>query len=293
MPDCRNINLRTPVGTTLAIALVALTPERVASLQQADSVLACCGLIDGPLGWGLTLSTTSRVPKSVYDALVGTLYPDLMSQDGTKWKFGTGTRNVHRNEPHGFRFLFWRDATRRQRRGRATSRAICAAVDAAFEIFRHIPSFLDNSPGTTPGQLVMTNTKFQRDSLTQSLPRVRFPRPVPNPQYVPAIEGAVEPPVQHPPAKKAKAGKGKGDRRHDNTQPKTLSEVPTRLETVVKNSGTTCFRAILLQDACGFLSGRVPANMRGRQLSTAQVSTLNAKRREAYTPGLMSACPGH
>ena len=168
VPECRDINLRTPVGTTLAIALVALTPERVASLQQADSVLACCGLIDGPLGWGLTLSTTSRVPKSVYDALVGTLYPDLMSQDGKEWKFGTGTRNVHRNEPHGFRFLFWRDATRRQRRGRATSRAICAAVDAAFEIFSHIPSFLDTSPGTTPGQLVMTNTKFQRDSLTQS-----------------------------------------------------------------------------------------------------------------------------
>ena len=88
--------------------------------------------------------------------------------------------------------------------------------------------------------------------------------------------------MPHPPAKKAKAGKGKGDKRQDNTQPKTLSEVPTRLETVVKNSGTTCFRAILLQDACGFLSGRVPANMRGRQLSTAQVSSLHAKRREAY-----------
>ena len=78
-------------------------------------------------------------PKPVYEALLGTLYSDLVFREGSEWKFGTGTRNVNRNEPHGFRFLYWRDAIRRhrdpRRRGKASARAIVAAVHAAYEIF--------------------------------------------------------------------------------------------------------------------------------------------------------------
>ena len=152
--------------------------------------MECCGLVEGPHEWSLTLSTTSRVPKPVYEALLGTLYADLVFKEGSDWKFGTGTRNFDRNEPHGFRFLFWRDATRRhkdpRRRGKASARAIVAAVDAAVEVFQHIiPCFPAENPGSTPGQIIMTNTKFQRDSLAQSLPRVKFPQPVPNPLYAP------------------------------------------------------------------------------------------------------------
>ena len=86
--------------------------------------------MEGPHEWSLTLSTTSRVPKPVNEALLGTLYSDLVFKEGSEWKFGTGTRNVNRNEPHGFRFLYWRDATRRnrdpRRRGKASARAIVA-----------------------------------------------------------------------------------------------------------------------------------------------------------------------
>ena len=145
-PECRNLHLRTPVGTTLAIAFIMLSPERPISFQQAHSVMECCGLVEGPHEWCLTLSTTSRVPKPVYEALLGTLYSDLVFKEGSEWKFGTGTRHVDRNEPHGFRFLFWRDATRRyrdpRRRGKASPRAIVAAVNAAYEIFEHIHAFL-------------------------------------------------------------------------------------------------------------------------------------------------------
>ena len=85
--------LHTPVGTTLAIAFIMLSPERPISFQQAHSVMECCGLMEGPHEWCLTLSTTSRVPKPVYEALLGTLYSDLVFKEGSEWKFGTGTRN--------------------------------------------------------------------------------------------------------------------------------------------------------------------------------------------------------
>ena len=103
-PDCSNLNLNTPVSTTLAIAFIMFSPERLISFQQAHSVMECCGLVEGPHEWSLTLSTTSRVPKRVYEAVLGTLYADLVPKEGNDWKFGTGTRNVDRNEPHGFRF---------------------------------------------------------------------------------------------------------------------------------------------------------------------------------------------
>ena len=164
-PECGNLNLNTSVGTTLAIAFIMFSPGLI-SFQQAHSVMECCGLVEGPHEWSLTLSTASQVPKPVYEALLGTLYADLVSKEGNDWKFGTGTRNVDRNEPDGFRFLFWRGATRRhkdpRRRGKAPARAI-VAVDTACEVFQHILCFPAEKPGTTLGQIIMTNTEFQRD----------------------------------------------------------------------------------------------------------------------------------
>ena len=244
--------------------------------------------MEGPHEWCLTLSTTSRVPKPVYEALLGTLYSDLVFKEGSEWKFGTGTRNVNRNEPHGFRFLYWRDATRRhrdpRRRGKASARAIVAAVHAAYEIFDHIPCFPADKPGTTPGQIIMTNTKFQRDSLVQSLPKVKFPQPVRNPWYTPpASQGTDDLQTHAPPAKRPKQGKGKGGKQRDRPQVPELTEVPTRLETVVKLSGSTCYRAMVIQDACGFLSGRRHRQDSQRQQSDAQLRTAAVKRREAFT----------
>ena len=44
--ECRNLHLHTPVGTTLAIAFIMLSPERPISFQQAHSVMECCGLME-------------------------------------------------------------------------------------------------------------------------------------------------------------------------------------------------------------------------------------------------------
>ena len=60
----RNLHLHTPVGTTLAIAFIMLSPERPISFQQAHSVMECCGLVEGPHEWCLTLSTTKSSPKA-------------------------------------------------------------------------------------------------------------------------------------------------------------------------------------------------------------------------------------
>ena len=169
-------------------------------------------------------------------------------------------------------------------RGKASARAIVAAVDTAFEVFKHIPCFPADKPGTTPGQIIMTNTKFQRDSLSQSLPRIEFPQPVPNPSYAPpAIQGTDDTHARAPPAKRAKQGKGSGEKPSNMSQVSHLTGVPTRLETVVKLSGSTCYRAIMIQDARGFLSGRMTRRDRLRQQSDAHLLTAAIKRREAFT----------
>ena len=157
----------------------------------------------------------------MYEALLGTLCADLVFKDGNDWKFGTRTRNVDRNEPHGFRFLFWTDATWRhkdlRRRGKASARAMVAAVDTVFEVFQHIPCFPAEKPDTT--QIIMTNTKFQhRACLGLSFPNLS---PI-HCMLPPAIQGTDD---THALAR-AKQGKGSGCK---------------RLETV-KLSGGTCHR---------------------------------------------------
>ena len=85
-----------------------------------------------------------------------------------------------------------------------------AAVDAAYNVFEHIPCFPADKPSTTPGQIIMTNTKFQRDSLAESLPKLKkFPQPVRNPWCAPpAIQGTDDFQTHAPPAKRPKQGKG-------------------------------------------------------------------------------------
>ena len=104
-------------------------------------------------------------------------------------------------------------------------------------MFDQVPCFPADKPGTTPGQIIVTNTKFQRDSLVQSLPKVKFPQPVRYPRYAPpANQGTDDSQTRAPPAKRPKQGKGKGGKQPDEPQVPELTEVPTRLETVVKLS---------------------------------------------------------
>ena len=122
----------------------------------------------------------------------------------------------------------------------------------------------------------MTNTKFQRDSPVQSLPKVKFPQPVRNPSFTPASQGADDLQTHAPPAKRPKQGKGKEGKQRDRPQVPELTEVPTRLETV----GSTCYRAMVIQDACGFLSGRgiVTTASASRAKPTPQRRSSDVKR---------------
>lgn len=233
--ECNRVYMSSPVGTVLTIAHLLLKPGSLLTLQHATSCMECCGLSAGVHEWRLTLSTTSRVPNPVYEALIGTLYPELVQHNQGEWQFGTGTRNYQLNEPHGFRYVFWN----RQRRGRAPAKAIVAAVHEAFEIFSHIPCFHDTKPGATPGQIIITNTRFQRDSLAHHIPIVPFESPVPNPAYVaPPIEGRDADGAQSPAPKRVKGGKSSGKSPEEpSRQPEFLSVVPTRVDTVVRLAG--------------------------------------------------------
>ena len=278
--ECNRVYMSSPVGTVLTIAHLLLKPGSLLTLQHAISCMECCGLSAGVHEWGLTLSTTSRVPNPVYEALIGTLYPELVQHNQGEWQFGTGTRNYQLNEPHGFRYVFWN----RQRRGRAPAKAIVAAVHEAFEIFSHIPCFHDTKPGATPGQIIITNTRFQRDSLAHHIPIVPFESPVPNPAYMaPPIEGRDADGAQSPAPKRVKGGKSSGKSPEEpSRQPEFLSVVPTRVDTVVRLAGSTCYRAFLLQDAVGFLSGR-RSRAQQAQRSPHHARQAEVKRKEAFT----------
>ena len=111
---------------------------------------------------------------------------------------------------------------------------------------------------------------------------------MPQSQYLlvcplPANQGTDDSQTHAPPAKRPKQGKGKGGKQHDKPQVPEVTEVPTRLETVVKLAGSTWYRAIVIQDACGFPSGRRHCHDSQRQQSEAQLRTAAIKRREAFT----------
>ena len=97
-----------------------------------------------------------------------------------------------------------------------------------------------------PRQIIMTNTKFQRDGLVQSLSRSSFPSPSAIHSMLPADQGTDDSQI-HAPQPNA-LSKAKGKEASCLISPKSLS-------TVVKLSGSTCCRAMVIQDACGF-SGR-------------------------------------
>ena len=84
-----------------------------------------------------------------------------------------------------------------------------------------------------------------------------------------------------PPAKRPKQGKGRGGKQRDRSQVPQLTEVPTRLETVVKLSGSTCYRAMVIQDVDFFQDGGIVES--NRQQSDTQLRTAAVKRREAFT----------
>lgn len=89
--------------------------------------------------------TTSRVPTTVYESLVGS---------------------------------FKRPA--RQKGGESLA-AILATYECAHHMVSHIPSFSRDSPGDTPGQLIMTNTNHQKNVISAARVAPALPPNTPNP----------------------------------------------------------------------------------------------------------------
>lgn len=133
----------------LAFHFLLTHAASIITLKTATTALAAAGIEEGPYQW---LPTTTRVTKVVYESLVGAFYPRLVRRTATgDWFFGSGARNAFRNEPHGFRFIYWYDAPKREgkrtkpggrkQRVQETRAAILAANTAAHEMCVHIPVF--------------------------------------------------------------------------------------------------------------------------------------------------------
>ena len=56
--------------------------------------------------WGLVLSSSARVSQVTYQTVVGVRYPELVTYNGTQWKFG---KYVQQESPlpGGFLPIFW------------------------------------------------------------------------------------------------------------------------------------------------------------------------------------------
>lgn len=206
--------------------------------------------------------TTSRVTQAVYESLVGAFYPELVTEHGDSFQFGTGTRNVHRREPHGFRYICWQDANKRaprHQRTRETTKAIEAAYQEAIRLTTFLPVWDTEDPAATPGQLVMTNTNHQRSVLasTAHIPEFPLDLQLRNPRYSPGAPQAAmrmggKGPKGTKGTKGAKGAKGK----ITHSEPEFLRQVPFRVENTVKLAGATAYRSLLMQCAAGFLTGQ-------------------------------------
>lgn len=253
LPRAVVCNLDSPVATLVALGFLLSATASPLLLQVSATAAASAGVEDGPHLWSIMLPTTTRVTPVVYESLVGAFYPDLVQHDAGQWSFGTGTRNLDRQEAHGFRYIYWHDADRRrprhervatgQRNGRfnqESAKAIMAVYETAHTLMEHIPAYHPQAAATTPGQLLMTNTNHQRNVLSSSAVAPSLPARTPNPRYRLVEEQA----------------SGFGPERHSNsTIPQYLDKVPLKVENTVKLAGATCYRSFLIQAGVSFLSG--------------------------------------
>ena len=62
--------------------------------------------VSGRQKWGLVLSSSARVSQVTYQTVVGARYPELVTYNGTQWKFG---KYVQQESPlpGGFLPIFW------------------------------------------------------------------------------------------------------------------------------------------------------------------------------------------
>eukprot|EP00434_Breviolum_minutum_P046033 symbB.v1.2.041424.t1/scaffold8185.1/size7395/1 len=89
-----------------AILWMGLRGEREGLPSMLATSFAEAAGVSGRQKWGLVLSTSARVSQVTYQTVVGVRYPELVTFNGTRWKFG---KYVPQESPQrgGFLPIFW------------------------------------------------------------------------------------------------------------------------------------------------------------------------------------------
>ena len=82
------------------------TGEREGLPSMLATTFAEAAGVSGRQKWGLVLSSSARVSQVTYQTVVGVRYPELVTFNGTQWKFG---KFVAQERPlrGGFLPIFW------------------------------------------------------------------------------------------------------------------------------------------------------------------------------------------
>ena len=89
-----------------AILWMGLRGEREGLPSMLATSFAEAAGVSGRQKWGLVLSSSARVSQVTYQTVVGVRYPELVTFNGTQWKFG---KYVPQERPlrGGFLPIFW------------------------------------------------------------------------------------------------------------------------------------------------------------------------------------------
>ena len=89
-----------------AILWMGLRGEREGLPSMLATTFAEAAGVSGRQKWGLVLSSSARVSQVTYQTVVGVRYPELVTFNGTRWKFG---KYVPQERPQrgGFLPIFW------------------------------------------------------------------------------------------------------------------------------------------------------------------------------------------
>ena len=102
-PPCLSTEIQ---RAAYAILWMGLRGEREGLPSMLATSFAEAAGVSGRQQWGLVLSSSARVSQVTYQTVVGVRYPELVTFNGTQWKFG---KYVQQESPlpGGFLPIFW------------------------------------------------------------------------------------------------------------------------------------------------------------------------------------------
>ena len=102
-PPCLSTEIQ---RAAYVILWMGLRGEREGLPSMLATSFAEAAGVSGRQKWGLVLSSSARVSQVTYQTVVGVRYPELVTNNGTQWKFG---KYVQQESPlpGGFLPIFW------------------------------------------------------------------------------------------------------------------------------------------------------------------------------------------